>query len=153
MFFSLWLISLCVSNSRFIHITTTDSILFFYSKQYSIVYMYNNYFIHSSVDGHLGCVHIVAIVNSAAVNFGVHVLFLIMIFSRYSPSSEIAGSYVSFTPSFLWNFHAVLHNGYISLYFYQQCKEVLFSPHPFQHLLFVDFWWWQFWLMWGDTLW
>ena len=85
-----------------------------------------NFFIHSSVDGHLGCVYILAIVNSAAENFGVHVLFLIMIFSMYMPNSEVAGSYVSFIPSFLWNFHAVLHCGYISLHVYQQCKEVSF---------------------------
>ena len=66
-------------------------------------------------------------------------LFLIMIFSGCMLNSEAAGSYVSFIPSFLWNFHTVLHSGYNNLYFYQQCKEVLFSPHPLQHLLFVDF--------------
>ena len=51
--------------------------------------------IHSSVDGHLDCFHVLAIVNSAAVNIGVHVSFQTMFFSRYVPRSGIAGSYGS----------------------------------------------------------
>ena len=39
----------------------------------SIVYMYHNVFIHSSVDGHLGCLHVLAILNSAVMNIGVHI--------------------------------------------------------------------------------
>ena len=35
--------------------------------------MYHIFFIHLSVDGHLGCFHDLAIVNSAAMNIGVHV--------------------------------------------------------------------------------
>ena len=58
--------------------------------------MYHNFFIHSSADGHLVCFHIPAIVNSAAMNTGVHVSFSVMVSSRYVPSSGIAGSYGSF---------------------------------------------------------
>ena len=43
------------------------------TKQYFTVYIYHIFFIHLSVDGHLGCFHILTIINSAAVNIGVHV--------------------------------------------------------------------------------
>ena len=68
--------------------------------EYSIVYMYHNFFIHSSVDGHLGCFHVLAIVSSAAVNHGIHVSFSILVSSGYMPCSGIAGSNGSFSPSF-----------------------------------------------------
>ena len=46
---------------------------------YSIVYMYH-FFIHSSISGHVGFFHILAIVTNAAVNIGVHLYFLISVF-------------------------------------------------------------------------
>ena len=64
--------------NRLIHLTTTDSDLFpFMTEYYSILYMYHNLFIHSSVNGHLGCFHVLSIVNSAAVNTGLHMSFRI----------------------------------------------------------------------------
>ena len=60
--------------------------------------MYHNFFIHSSVDGNLGCFHVLAIVNSAAVNNGIHVSFSILVSSGYMPRSGI-GSYGGFIPS------------------------------------------------------
>ena len=53
--------------------------------------MYHIFFIHSSVDGHLGYFHVLATVNSTAINLGVHVSFLVMVLSRCVPRSGIAG--------------------------------------------------------------
>ena len=49
------------------------------------MYIYYNFFIHSSVDGHLDCFHVLAIVNSAVMNNGIHVSLSILVSSGYMP--------------------------------------------------------------------
>ena len=61
--------------------------------------MYHN-FIHSSVDGHVGCFHVLAIVNSGAMKNGIHVYFSILVSSGYMPRNGIAESYSGFIPKF-----------------------------------------------------
>ena len=62
--------------------------------------MHHNFCIHSSVNGHLDYFHVLGIVDSAAMNNGVHVSFSILVSSGYMPRSGIAGSYGGFIPRF-----------------------------------------------------
>ena len=99
--------------------------------------MYHNFFIHSSLTGHLGFFHVLAIVNSAVVNN-------VSPFQFWFPQGiclgvGLLGLYGGFIPRFLRNLHTVLHSGCTSLHSNQQCKKVPFSPHLLQDLLLVEF--------------
>ena len=62
--------------------------------------MYHTFFIHSSVNGHLGSFCDLAIVNSAAMNIGIYESLSILVSSGFMPRTGIPGSYGGFIPSF-----------------------------------------------------
>lgn len=97
---SIWLTSLSTIPFKSIHVVTDSKILFyfFYSRAVLVlcvcVYICITFFLSISLKGHLGCFYVLAIVNKAAVNFGVHVYFWVsvFIFFRYISRSRNTGS-------------------------------------------------------------
>ena len=82
-FFSVWLTSLSVIFSRFIPVTANGNVSFSFMANIPL-HIYNHIFLNqSSVDWHLGCFHVLAFVNSATVNVGIHLSFQIIGFLFY----------------------------------------------------------------------
>ena len=109
------------------------------------------FFIHPSTDGHLGCWHVLTVVNSATMNTGMQVSFWTIV-CRYMPRSGILGLYGNSIFTFLSAFILFL---IVTTYVHshRQCRRGPFSHTLLQHLLFVtNGQWWPFWLLWSGTL-
>ena len=97
----LFLTYFTLTVSRSIHISVNGTIYLFlwlsyiplciyvYTHTHTHTHTHHIFFIHFSVDGHLYCLHELAIVNSPALNIGVHLSFGIAVFSGYMPRSGI----------------------------------------------------------------
>jgi hypothetical protein len=103
--------------------------------------MYHIFCIYSSVEGHLGSLQLLAIINKAAMSIVEHVSLLQAGTAfGYMPTRGIAGSSSSTMSNFLRNQQTDFQSGFRSLQSHQQWRSVPLSPHPPQNLLSSEFW-------------
>ena len=102
--------------------------------------MYYIFCIHSSVEGHLGSIQVLAMINIPVINIVEHVSLLhVGASSGYMPRSGIVGSSGNTLSNFLRNCQSDFQSDCPSLQCHQQWRSVPLSPYPCQHLLPPEF--------------
>ena len=98
--------------------------------------MYDIFFIHYSVEGHLGCFQVLALTNNDAMNIVEHMfLWYDWLSFEYIVKDGIAGTCCRLLSNFLENSLADIHGICTSMHSHQQCRNTPFIPHPLQHKL------------------
>ena len=128
------LTSFSVKIYRCIRVAADGIISFCFIDEWQSIVYKHHIFIHSSVDGHLGCFYVLAIVNSQWI-LGCIYLFKL----EFSPDIRLGVGlldYIVTIFSSLRNFHTVLHSGYTNLHSYQQCRRI-FSLHILSSIYYL----------------
>ena len=106
--------------------------------------MYYIIFTHSSIEGHLGYLQLLAIINMAAINIVKHVSLLYFWASYgYMPRSGIAGSLGNITSKFLSNCQSDFQSGCTSLQSHQQCGRITIPDLQLYYRAIVIAWYWN----------
>ena len=97
--------------------------------------------IHSFVNRHLHCFHVLVIVSNVTINMKIQISFQDCTFNsfEYILRSEIARLYDNSIFNFLKNHHTVFHKDCTILHSHQKYTKVLISPHSYQRVLFFSF--------------